>query len=378
MKRYSKHFIILLAISFLLMGCSPKSESAPETTKADLQMGQTVEESNVEIEGNVYTYIKYCLESGGQIRVISAKTEGDVLIIPSRIKGYPVRVVGGDYTDYTGEPYDVYRKEILPWQQSKEHKLKQIIVQEGVMTIHSNGFEGVLAKEIVLPESLDVIEYSAFAECNVERIKIKSKNVMLCESAFEKAKVKEVHLPEQYSGIIRRRCFKKSTIEKFKWPKYEVSAEKKMGQGVFFGCEKLREVKFPENQDNIYIPDGTFTNCTSLKKLVFPASTKKVTYKNNLYANNHKKGVETLVFEGTDTKVVGCKYKIKGEYNLITAKKIIAPKNSKAAVFAKTAKRIGKLKEWVIRDIEGGHLEDYTDILDYVTLNSLQYEERVK
>lgn len=62
-----------------------------------MQVGKAIEKTNVEIDGRQYAYIKYCLLNGGYIRVISAKTDGETLVIPSRIQGYPVTEVGGDY-----------------------------------------------------------------------------------------------------------------------------------------------------------------------------------------------------------------------------------------------------------------------------------------
>jgi len=102
MKRYNKYVIILLTITFLLMGCSSKSEPAKEVTKVDLQIGQTVEENNVEIEGNVYTYIKYSLEKNKGIRIHDLKCTGDTLVIPSKVRDYPVKKVAENAFQFAG------------------------------------------------------------------------------------------------------------------------------------------------------------------------------------------------------------------------------------------------------------------------------------
>lgn len=143
------------------------------------------------------------------------------------------------------------------------------------------------------------------------------------------------------------------------------------------GCNRLKEVSFPENQKHIYIPEATFSECESLKKLVFPKSTKKVTFKFSPYADNCKRSVETLIFEGTDTKIEGCKYKGKGDHKFITVKRIVAPKKSKASIFAKKALRVAYLAEWIQKDVKMGNFQDnYSEGYgDDVKLVPVEYEE---
>ena len=362
--------ILLLFLSIFLFACDK------EENYAELQVGKAIEKTNVEIEGRQYAYIKYCLLNGGYIRVISAKTDGKTLVIPSRIQGYPVTEVGGDYWEIPGASTETMDKS-MGWLVDEKQELNQLIISQGIREIYKEAFQGLRVRKVELPESLDVINSYAFANSEIDTVVVKSKDVMMGNGAFSNSTLKEIRLSSDFKGQLGDRCFENSNIESFQWPSYGTGSENQTGWGIFMGCNRLKEVSFPENQKHIYISEATFSECESLKKLVFPKSTKKVTFKFSPYADNCKRSVETLIFEGTDTKIEGCKYKGKGDHKFITVKRIVAPKKSKASIFAKKALRVAYLAEWIQKDVKMGNFQDnYSEGYgDDVKLVPVEYEE---
>lgn len=360
---------LLILLALVLLACDKQENYT------DLQVGTAIEETNVIIEGRQYTYIKYCLLNRGYIRVVSAKTADETLVIPSRIQGYPVTEIGGEYSGVPEESVEI-RDKRRRWLVDEKQELDQLIISQGVREIDKETFQGLKVREVELPESLDVINSYAFANSEINRVVVKSKDVMMRSSVFSHSTLREIQLPSEFKGQFGSRCFEKSNIESFQWPAYGMGDENQIGWGAFMGCSHLREVVFPENQENIYIPEATFSECELLKNLIFPESTGKVTFRFSPYADNCNGGVETLIVKGTDTEIAGCEYKGKGDYNFITVKRIVAPKKSKASIFAQKALRVGYLAEWIQDDAKRGDFqENYSEGYgDDVKLVPVEYE----
>lgn len=213
----------------------------------------------------------------------------------------------------------------------------------------------VTAEEIILPKSLKEIHMLAFQNADIKKVVIHNPKTNIGRAAFYNSNLEQIDLPNGFCGKMEESCFENTKIVKFYWPNYnDMDAKERMGKEVFLGCKKLKTIIFPKNQKHIYIPYNTFWGC-ALKQLVFPASTKKVTYKECYYAGNYKNGVSTLVFKGKNTKLAGGNVKELGVSlndsvpkgrNFIAVKTIVAPKNSKAYEFAKNAVVISHMKEW--------------------------------
>ena len=110
---------------------------------------------------------------------------------------------------------------------------------------------------------------------------------------------------------------------------------------------------------------SSFSGCSKLKKLVFPASTKKVVYCDNFYANNYKKSPGELIFLGKNTELQpGSKsYYLKKRHDknknwIISTGKIIAPRNSKAIEKAKNVWKIKKLTCGQMDKLDGEYEND--------------------
>lgn len=90
-----------------------------------------------------------------------------------------------------------------------------------------------------------------------------------------------------------------------------------------------------------------------------------ITYGSTPCAKNYKKNITTLEFKDATTKVRGNKYwdeKGNLKYDFITVNKIIAPKNSKAARYAKKAVCIKEFTKSWLKELkrDSGVSDNYT------------------
>ena len=334
MRRFSL-WIICFFLLCLLPSCKNK----------ELEIDQLYTEENVKIDGHKYDLVSYCLNRHGNIKILKLKTSEDELIVPAQIEGYPVAILGGGETE---------EGECSAWLTDSTQVLDKIVVPEGVKLILEAAFKEVAAKEVILPSSLEKLGNRSFKNANITEVLIKGRKTILGAGAFENSTLEKVEFPNGFSGEIERECFKGSNIETFHWPDYqqEENIEKKIEEMIFFDCKKLRKIIFPENQEHIYIGRDVLLYCGPLEAMEFPASTKKVTLEHNPCADNFRRGAGTLIFKGKDTELVGCLYEGGEDYNFITASKIVAPKNSKAIEFAKKAKKISYMADWIKDDIK--------------------------
>ena len=360
---------ICMALLLVCAGCGEQNENVaviptekpivteePVPTEGPMDANEQeskgyVEKQNVTIEGRNYSYIKYRVNPDS-IRLISLKTEEDVLVIPSYISDIPVISIGGEPDEVLGMPKKgaIERQMIgrYSWLVNDKQELKKIIIQEGIVKILDEAFRNVVAKEIEMPKSLKIVSPYAFTDAKIEKVIVKNKNAVLGWNSFATRYLKTVDFPNGFQGEIQSNCFEGTQLESFDWPKAKGNKNAKVGFNAFERCDKLKEVNFYENQKNIFIRENMFAGCRSLKKLVFPASTGKVIYETNTdyyevdaeqyEPDEHEKGfrykIKELVFLGENTELVAGTYKGK---DFIMAGKIVAPKGSKAIQYAKKA-----------------------------------------
>lgn len=328
----------------------PTEEPSEEPSEEPYEV---IEKRNIDIAGRHYKYVVYARTTSGKITLMALKTDEDVLHIPSEIEGDPVVMLGWP-EETPGEPGYQWSDQVdsskLGWNWGKKQQLKKAIISEGIERIDDLH---ISADEILIPESVRELGDHAGSFTSIKRVVVKSKRMNIGGEAFHKSKLEQIQFPDDFRGEIGSWCFKESNLRSFRWPAYGKQKIGDMGPYVFEGCKQLKKIIFPENQERIMIPDHTFFWCRKLTKLEFPASTKKVVYKATHYADNYKYGVSTLIFKGKNTKVEGGDIRDvnmltevpKGK-SLITVKKIIAPKNSKAIEFAKKAVKIADMDEW--------------------------------
>ena len=309
-----------------------------------------IEKENVDIDGRHYEYIKYYFIKENTVGILALKTKNDILIIPNKIFGYSVETVGGELDDEAIEEYNsLYKEDKISyggqytWHINKRQNYKKIIIEEGIKNVYSGAFEGVKAKQIILPCSLKGVGWCSFQYAKVIKVVIKGKKTRLGMDAFADSKLKDIKLSDKYKGVIESSCFSGSHIESFTWPDWG-NSKNKIEYDCFAECKYLRKIIFPENQEHIYIDDGIFNSCPNLKELEFPASTKKVTYRTGNYADNHKQSVESLIFRGKNTKLMPYGRFEDGSF-YYTVGKIVAPRDSKAIKVAKKSKKVGHLSK---------------------------------
>ena len=382
--------VALLVINILSIGCSAQTGQNTTSAKDSRQQQESsragvvsssdavtelqaedsnpaiVKKTNVVIQGRTYRYIEYETIRPGVIRLNYIVPQDEVLMVPSTLDGCNIEELGKD-----PESKNVEESELNI---TRGQKVKKVVIDGGVRTIKQDAFQGMDVSEVVLPKSLkqiegyafssigrdtyckiqkinldwvEKIESSAFMACrNLKKIRLRNEKVVVEHDAFYHcSRLTEIKLPKTLKGRLESGCFEGTGVKKIRWPRITGRVKKHIGEGLFSRCKNLKKVEFPKNQKHIYIPEGTFNGCKKLHKLVIPKGTGMVTYESHDCADNYTKSVTTLEFLDADTKVRGERYwdkKGKAKYDFITIKKIIAPKNSKAARYARKAKCIKK------------------------------------
>ena len=353
----------------------PEETEVPEPTAEPYEV---IEKRNIKIKGRCYKYAAYAKTVSGKITLKSLKTEEDELYIPSEIEGNPVVMLGWP-EETSGYQWPDENK--LGWNLGKNKRcLKRVIIGEGIEKIEDLG--GVVADEVIIPKSMKDIGTGAFSGGKIKKVLVRSSQVNFGFNAFSNSTLEQIHFPDDFSGRIDSLCFNGSNLKEFRWPAYGKQKLGDMGNSIFEGCKKLKKITFPENQERIIIPKHSFFWCKKLKKLEFPASTKKVVYEATHYADNYKYGVSTLIFKGKNTKLKGGDIRdvnllteVPVGLSLITVKKIIAPKDSKAIEFAKKAVKIADMNEWKPEDATCENGLDHPAVLQE-DLVPVEYEIR--
>ena len=307
------------------------------------------------------------MEYDGSLAVLAAGTDEDTLYIPSKIDGKKVTRVGvsSDSTD-VDVAFSGMRGNY--WESDKKDKRKNLVLAEGIETICHSAFSRCYFNKVTLPSTIEEIEEIAFMDTHIKEVTVKSKEISIGRGAFNGSTLRKIQFRKGYKGYIAEEAFDRTQIETFDWPDYNDAVEN--GEvsldyderlfPTFNRCKKLKEIRFPENQKLICIDNRALVGCSKLKKLVFPASTKKVVYCDNFYANNYKESPGELIFLGKNTELKpGSKsYYLKKRHDknknwIISTGKIIAPRNSKAIEKAKNVWKIKKLTCGQMDELDG-------------------------
>jgi len=388
-------YIVFVLFSIFLCSCGvtqPQEQGKTEHWQQDTKQGKTaspkpseepkesyqyIKKKDIQIGGRSYESIAYIKTESGEIYLYSLKTKEDVLYIPSEIEGCPVLGVGHPHmitVEYISRlaNWKGITRPTYPWNMKKKKKvkrLKKVVIPEGIIRIDDMY---AVADEVIIAESVREIADYALDRAKIKKVIVKSKKVVLGSFAFAYSKLEEIQFPDHCTAEIGMDCFRETNLKTFHWPSYGTQSKDVMYFRPFLDCKKLQKIIFPENQEKIEIPEMCFLGCTKLTKLEFPASTKKVVYRETYYADNYKKGISTLVFYGKNTKIVGEKtstlsvstYTMPKGRTLITVKKIIAPRGSKAIQCAKKALKISFMREWSLKEEEANcesHPFTYTE-----------------
>lgn len=243
-------FILCMALaSISFVSCKEKKQSTT-TSKKDSELEVFKTATVPELTDFSYTLT----DSGEGVLITKYLGTSDSVRIPSEIEGLPVRALGSDLfarsrstlitcvipdsvTEIGGGLF--YNcKELTNVKLSKNinaisqgmfencKALRTIIIPDGVKTIESNAFSFSGIEELVLPDSITEIKYSAFYSCTC---------------------LISIKLP---------------------------SSLKVIHPQVFENCEILPSLVFPEGLEEI--GSNVFTNCYGLSNVQFPSTLKKI------------------------------------------------------------------------------------------------------
>lgn len=181
-------------------------------------------------------------------------------------------------------------------------QIRKVHFSEGVNVIAKESFADCKnLKELVLPESMQVIEEKAFSGCNVQELNLGKNVALISADAFDECEITNIKISTDnayYSTDRYGVIFNKAKTELimysdgFRMNTYTVpSTVERIGKNAFLGnenligvtfsenlkeigamafadCENLREINFPQNLT--LIGASAFENCNSLKEIEFP------------------------------------------------------------------------------------------------------------
>ena len=230
-------------------------------------------------------------ESGAYI--IRYEGDAEKLVIPDTLGGKPViGLKKRAFANYEARPNPYIRE--IDYRRVNQLKLKEIILPETLEIIEDEAFGGLATLEtLIIPEKVTSIGGFAFRGCSLKRISLPEgilsipsyafhncgllEEVILpdglkyiCSYAFENCKsLKQIDLPDSVIEI-EEDAFYGAGLVRFVFP----SGVRAIEQFAFCGCRDLEEVILPEQLLTIAL--GAFDDCTSLKRIRIPSSTKNI------------------------------------------------------------------------------------------------------
>ena len=142
---------------------------------------------------------------------------------------------------------------------------------QGNPTINELYFNGVLQKDMVIPDTVEEIKDNAFHGCiGITSVKISEKVTKIGAGAFAKSGIESISLPEGVTAISDKVFYFCSGLKDVVLPK----GIKSIGEKAFGVCENLERVVLPDKITDI--GSDAFYNCTNLKELKLPAGVKTI------------------------------------------------------------------------------------------------------
>ncbi len=173
----------------------------------------------------------------------------------------------------------------------------RVTVPDGITVIGERAFAGNKAiGKLILPESVIEIQQEAFADCVVLQTLNFPKGLRkIGISAFEGCvKLLRAEIPAgviTLSDSVFSRCRKLGQVV---WE--EKSKLKEIGQQVFYGCSKLKDLIFPETLERIGAL--AFYQCDTLRCIILPKAVKQM----DAEAFACCKGLQEVIIEGKLSK----------------------------------------------------------------------------
>lgn len=174
-------------------------------------------------------------------------------------------------------------------------RLQGATIPEGVKKIGSEAFAGTSLREVVIPDSVEIIGNGAFNNCgNLKNVTFNansSADKTIGDYAFfDCSALESISFGDSHISSIGKCAFALSRVptaqlKDFKFPNYITDASK-IGEYFFGKRDGLETVTMPNNlgnASNTAIPGNIFWGCTGLQSVTFPESCKYVTYPNTLF-----------------------------------------------------------------------------------------------
>ena len=148
----------------------------------------------------------------------------------------------------------------------------EIILPDTLKVINQFAFSGSKIKKLTIPPHVTHIQRFAFDECvNLEKIDIPESVLDIDKDAFNGCtNLKEIKLPNTLltlKGGIFKGC---SQLSEIKIPETVKIIESE----AFKGCSQLKKIKFPENLVSIY--SNAFQRCSQLTEIEFPEKLERI------------------------------------------------------------------------------------------------------
>lgn len=167
---------------------------------------------------------------------------------------------------------EVLPDEELPVWYRYGYKAETIILAEGIRRIGECAFCRCAVRELVLPQSLEVIEACAFENCkHLSEIVLPDKLVAIGANAFAGCdSLEAVVIPASVKELSENAFEGCDSLETVVFEGTEI---KELSSFAFAGCSALREVTLPAKLETI--GDGAFAG-SGLKRIRFPETLKKI------------------------------------------------------------------------------------------------------
>lgn len=158
-----------------------------------------------------------------------------------------------------------------------EGKSEKLVVTEGITTIANNVIKGEgynpdskIAKEIVIPDTVKVIEDRAFfSRYNLEKVTLPKNLTEIGDYAFFECNIKEIEIPNTITKW-GKNVFSSCALEKVTIP----TNIKEIPEGMFDACYKLKNIVIPDNIEKIN--EGAFWDCRNLESVTIGKNVKSI------------------------------------------------------------------------------------------------------
>lgn len=182
-----------------------------KATAVDEENGTLLNCQNISIDGRNYTQL-ICQIKKGEARIISLKTKDSELVIPNRIGSYPVKVVGGNWTEIPEARWMAENQQktvdlgVASWMEDETVKYKSIKLEEGIQRVEKESFYGVKTEKLELPSTFILAGALSFAQADIGELVCHSKKVYRQWGAFWNTPYVN-QFPEVTEEYIRDRIF---------------------------------------------------------------------------------------------------------------------------------------------------------------------------